>query len=181
MRHILTSVFLIVLLFPALALGGEVKLEDLVITNGLYFKKFTNIPFTGKVTEGKEQGRLKDGKRVGVWVEYNKDGRVSTETTYENGKEIIWVLYGYHSNGQVNSIRTLKKRKRVVMSKGPFQREGPTIRYWENGQLQTKGTRGNWHRKSTRRKSEAGGNISTAGVLEVRRPGLLCGLLSLDK
>ena len=61
MRHILASVFLVVLLFPALALGGEIKLEDLVITNGLYFTKFTNIPFTGKVTgrEGETREREK--------------------------------------------------------------------------------------------------------------------------
>ena len=66
-------------------MGGEVKLKDLVITNGLYFKKFTEVPFTGKVT-GKEQGRLKNGKRVGVWIEYDGNGRVSKEVTYENGK-----------------------------------------------------------------------------------------------
>ena len=76
---------LVVLLLPALAMGGEVKLKDLVITNGLYFKKFTEVPFTGKVT-GKEQGRLKNGKRVGVWIEYDGNGRVSKEVTYENGK-----------------------------------------------------------------------------------------------
>ena len=78
---------LVVLLFPALAMGGEVKLKDLVITNGLYFKKFTEVPFTGKVT-GKEQGRLKNGKRVGVWIEYDGNGRVSKEVTYENGVRV---------------------------------------------------------------------------------------------
>jgi len=85
MRQILASMVLVVLLFPALAMGGEVKLKDLVITNGLYLKKFTEVPFTGKVT-GKEQGRLKNGKRVGVWIEYDGNGRVSKEVTYENGK-----------------------------------------------------------------------------------------------
>jgi hypothetical protein len=85
MRQILASMVLVVLLFPALAMGGEVKLKDLVITSGLYFKKFTEVPFTGKVT-GKEQGRLKNGKRVGVWIEYDGNGRVSKEVTYENGK-----------------------------------------------------------------------------------------------
>ena len=78
---------LVVLLFPALAMGGEVKLKDLVIRSGLYFKKFTEVPFTGKVT-GKEQGRLKNGKRVGVWIEYDGNGRVSKEVTYENGVRV---------------------------------------------------------------------------------------------
>ena len=129
MRHILASVFLIVLLFPALALGGEVKLKDLVITNGLYFKKFTNIPFTGKVT-GKEQGSFKDGKRVGVWLVYDSNGRVSKEVTYENGKKVTWVQYKYHSNGQVRTKETYKD--------GKFN--GPWAGYHENGLLLTKGT-----------------------------------------
>ena len=129
MRHILTSVFLVVLLFPALALGGEVKLEDLVITHGLYFKKFTNIPFTGKVT-GKVQGSFKDGKRVGVWIVYNLNGRVSKEVTYENGKKVTWVQYKYHSNGQLRTKETYKD--------GKF--DGPWVDYHENGQLLTKGT-----------------------------------------
>jgi hypothetical protein len=58
MRHILTSVVLLVLLFPSLALGET--LGELVQREGLHYKKFTDVPFTGKVT-GKEQGKLKDG------------------------------------------------------------------------------------------------------------------------
>ena len=130
MRHILASVVLLVLLFPALALGETVKLEDLVVTDGLYYKKFTNIPFTGKVTEGREQGRLKNGKKVGVWVEYYGNGRVSKEVTYENGKKVTWVQYKYHSNGQLRTKETYKD--------GKF--DGPWVGYHENGQLLMKGT-----------------------------------------
>ena len=90
-------------------MAGEVKFKDLVITNGLYFKKLTNIPFTGKVTEGREQGRLKNGKKVGVWVEYDGNGRVSKEVTYENGKKVTWVKYKYHSNGQLRTKETYKE------------------------------------------------------------------------
>ena len=53
MRHILTSVILLVLLFPALALGET--MDDLVKRDGLHYKKFTDVPFTGEVT-GKKQG-----------------------------------------------------------------------------------------------------------------------------
>ena len=60
MRHILTSVVLVVLLFSSLASGETVKWENLVLRENLYYKKFTEVPFTGKVT-GKEQGKLKDG------------------------------------------------------------------------------------------------------------------------
>ena len=51
MRHILTSVVLVVLLFPALALGET--MDDLMIKDGLYYKNYYKIlfgvPFTGKV------------------------------------------------------------------------------------------------------------------------------------
>ena len=52
MRQILTSVVLVVLLFPALVLGETIKTEDLVKRDGRYYKKFATVPFTGKVTGG---------------------------------------------------------------------------------------------------------------------------------
>ena len=75
MRHIVTSVFLIVPPFPALVLGGEVKFDDLVETKGLYYKKFTDVPFTGKTT-GKIQGSFRNGKKHGPFVGYFDNGRV---------------------------------------------------------------------------------------------------------
>ena len=41
--------------------------DDLVEQEGLFYKKFTDVPFTGKIT-GNEQGVLKDGKKDGPWV-----------------------------------------------------------------------------------------------------------------
>ena len=75
MRQILASMVLVVLLFPSLALGETVKFEDLVITDGLYYKKFSDVPFTGKVT-GKKQGSFKDGKQHGPWVTYWYNGQL---------------------------------------------------------------------------------------------------------
>ena len=40
---------------------------DLVERNDLYYEKFTDVPFNGKVT-GEEQGSFKSGKREGAWV-----------------------------------------------------------------------------------------------------------------
>ena len=49
MKHILTTVFLVVLLFPALALVGEVTMDDLVYWEGLDYDKYYDTPFTGDV------------------------------------------------------------------------------------------------------------------------------------
>ena len=43
--------------------------DDLVEERGLFYKKFSGVPFTGKVT-GRVQGELKDGKMDGPWVKY---------------------------------------------------------------------------------------------------------------
>ena len=87
MRHILTSLVLVVLLFPSFALGEY--WGDLVLRYGLYYKKFTEVPFTGKV-EGEQQGKLKDGKLEGPWVDYYKDGTVDYgwTGTFKDGEKV---------------------------------------------------------------------------------------------
>ena len=124
MRHILTSVFLIVLLFPALALGGKtIKVEDLVLRNGLFFKKFSDVPFTGKIT-GKVQGSFKEGKQDGPWVYYHENGQLWKIVTYKDGKKDgSWV--SYWDNGQLWSKGTRKDGMLV----------GPWVYYFENGVL----------------------------------------------
>ena len=117
-----------VLLFPSLALGETVKDEDLVLRDGLYYKKFTDVPFTGKIT-GEFQGKLKNGKKEGPWVVYHKNGQLSSKGTFKNGwKEGPWVTY--YDNGQLET-------------KGDYKNvrfEGPWVVYHDNGQLMSKGT-----------------------------------------
>ena len=50
MRHALASLLLALFLFPSISIGGEFKYEGLVVTDGPYYKTFTDIPFTGKIT-----------------------------------------------------------------------------------------------------------------------------------
>ena len=85
MERILTSMVLMVLLFPTLALGETMK--DLVERDGLFYKKFTDVPFTGKVT-GKNQGSFKNGKRDGPWAWYYDNGRIEEKGTYKDGEKI---------------------------------------------------------------------------------------------
>ena len=86
MKHLLAPILLLVFLFPSLALGLEVTLDDLVERDGVYYKKFTDVPFSGKVT-GQGQGELKDGVKDGPWVSYRKDGTVDEKDTgtYKTG------------------------------------------------------------------------------------------------
>jgi antitoxin component YwqK of YwqJK toxin-antitoxin module len=50
-------------------------MEDLVERDGLHYKKFTDVPFTGEVTS-KGEGSFKDGKEDGPWVYYYRNGQV---------------------------------------------------------------------------------------------------------
>ena len=89
MKHILAPIFLLVFMFPSLALSEEVTIDDLVWRDGLFYKKFTEAPFSGKVT-GIEQGSIKNGKREGPWVQYHEDGTVNEKYigTYKNGVKV---------------------------------------------------------------------------------------------
>jgi antitoxin component YwqK of YwqJK toxin-antitoxin module len=64
-------------------------LDDLVEREGLYYKKFSDVPFSGKIT-GIIQSSFKNGKKEGAWVAYYKDGTVDKEYTgtFKNGKKI---------------------------------------------------------------------------------------------
>ena len=126
MKHILASLVLTVLLFPALALGETMK--DLVERDGLYYKKFPGVPFTGTVT-GITQGVFRNGKKEGPWVNYHENEQVDAKGTYKDGKaDGPWVYY--YENGQLRSKGTFKDGKQ----------DGTWIHYYENGQLLEKGT-----------------------------------------
>ena len=102
--------------------------DDLVEREGLYYKKFTDVPFKGEVT-GKEQGKLKDGKKDGPHVGYWKNGQLSYKGTYKDGKrDGPWIRY--HDNGQLWRKVTYKDGKK----------DGPWVGYNEDGTVYEKWT-----------------------------------------
>ncbi len=152
MNRTIASLVLALFLFPSLAMGDSVKYGDLVERDGLYYKKFTDVPFTGNVT-GKKQGSFRNGKKEGPWVSYHENGQFGGKGTFKDGKEDgSWVYY--HENGKVSMKLTYVEGK----LDGPFvsyyengrlqeqgtlkdgKREGPYVNYWENGKLVVKGT-----------------------------------------
>ena len=134
MKHILAPIFLMVFLFPSLALGekmgdlvvkgkgflcetiglgctASVDMKDLVEREGLYYKKFSDVPFTGKTT-GETQGSYKNGKKDGPFVSYYDNGKLKYKGTFKDGKQDgPWV--GYHNNGQLYFQGTYKNGVKV--------------------------------------------------------------------
>ena len=104
-------------------------MDDLVERNGLYYyKQFTDVLFTGKLTGG-DQESFKNGKKEGIWVVgYYDNGQVMIKGNFKNGKhQGAWVEY--HKNGKLKSKSNYKNGKE----------EGASVYYWDNGELQSKG------------------------------------------
>ena len=115
---------LLSLSFPSV---GE-TIGDLVKREGIYYKKFSDVPFTGKV-EGLVQGSFKDGLTEGLWVEYHDNGQVWFKGKYKDGKrEDLW--FGYYGNGQLWFKRNYKDGKR----------EGISLTYYGDGSVQLEQT-----------------------------------------
>jgi antitoxin component YwqK of YwqJK toxin-antitoxin module len=104
----------------ALPSWGE-TMDDLVQRDGIYYKKFSDVPFTGEI-KGLDRGKLKDGKFHGPWVYYRADGQLWGKGEYKSGKkEGPWIYY--HANGE-------------LFMKGGFnngKREGLWFEYFNDG------------------------------------------------
>ena len=87
----LTFLTCLIFLLPNVVMSEE--MGDLVEREGLYYEKFTDVPFTGKVT-GNPQGSYKNGFREGAWVGYHVNGQLSWKGNYKNSQhEGFWVSY----------------------------------------------------------------------------------------
>ena len=152
MRFLISSILTLLLSFSSSVLSETVDFYDLVERDGLLYKKFTDVPFTGEV-EGEKQGRVKDGKKEGEWVWYYDNGQLDWKGTYRNGKkEGEWVLYhdngqlslkGTYRNGQLEGEWVLYRDNGQLWRKGTYRngkKEGEWVRYGDDGQLWSKET-----------------------------------------
>ena len=131
MQKTIPTIFLVFAVLFATAgtsWSQEVDYLDLVQRDGLYYRPFTDVPFTGEVT-GWRQGSIKDGKRIGLWVSYYSKGQLWDKGNYINGeRDGPWI--SYWDNGQ-------------LFYKGNYvngERHGPWVGYYDNGQLSYKGS-----------------------------------------
>ena len=115
---IIPLVLMCLMSFPS----WSVTYDDLVERDGLYYKNFTDVPFTGEVTGKKKRGKIVKGIREGTWVTYYDNGQLWDKGEYTNGiREGTWVRY--HDNGQ-------------LMMKGDYKngkREGTWVDYNRDG------------------------------------------------
>ena len=93
MKYLLTAIICMFLFPPAVTLGETINADNLVYREGIYYKEFSETPFTGTV-EGRMQGALSNGKREGIWLTFWNNGQVQSEGEYINGKaEGSWLVF----------------------------------------------------------------------------------------
>ncbi len=83
----------------------SIQMEEVVKRDSTYYKKFSNIPFSGHIESYHPNGQLKIigdmsvGKKVGNWVEYYMNGIKKSEGQFAKGKRNgTWVYYFLNAN-----------------------------------------------------------------------------------
>ena len=68
-------------------------MDDLVLREGILYKKFSDVPFSGKVT-GSYKGLIKNGKKEDSWSYFYENGQLAGKGNWKKGKqEGVWVYY----------------------------------------------------------------------------------------
>ena len=109
MKTLLTLLTCLFILSPNVVLSETIY--DLVKRNGLQYQKYSDVPFSGKVS-GTHQGKFRNGKREGAWVVYWENGTVDKKYTgtYKNDKrDGAWIYYNY--DGQLSAKGNFKNGK----------------------------------------------------------------------
>ena len=94
------------LLFTSVGWSKDVSMDDLVQRDGLYYEKYTDVPFTGNVI-GQQQGKISKGKREGEWLNYYENGQLEYKKYYKDDKFDGEWLY-YNKNGQLEISKIYK-------------------------------------------------------------------------
>ena len=161
----LTPILILSLLF--LSCGDsqkDIHVRELVkMDNGLYTKKFSDEPITGKVyglfgedyhKKRVDLGNLRDGKKEGKWVwYYHSTGKKGYKNSYKDGK-LDGLSTEWYENGQMKYKGTYKNGKLDGLStwwyengqkewEGTFndgKQDGLYTIWWENGQMKSEVT-----------------------------------------
>ena len=83
----------------------SIPIDEIVKRDDTFYRKFSNIPFSGHIESYHPNGQLKivgdllDGKKVGNWIEYYLSGIKKSEGQFNNGKKDgPWVYYFLNAN-----------------------------------------------------------------------------------
>ncbi len=128
-KTIITQISIVVVVLATsigLVFAQNIRLDDLENRNGIYYKRDSNVPFTGEVRVGTRggEGMIQDGRRDGTWTKYFPNGALLQKQTYKDGfLDGPWLTF--YVTGQLRSEKTYKGGKL----------EGPWLNYSVKGEL----------------------------------------------
>ena len=150
------------LLFTSVGWSKDIPLDDLIEKDGLYYEKFTEKPFTGKVT-GIKKGKIHKGIKKGKWIEYWESGTLKESYTIKRGnRHGEYLKYylcpphdtlpslplahreegeekvKYYENGQSKEKSIYNGQLYIKGNYKDDKQEGEILVYYENGQLKYK-------------------------------------------
>ena len=83
----------------------SIQMDEIVKRDDTFYRKFSNIPFSGHIESYHPNGQLKiigdlsDGKKVGNWIEYYLSGIKKSEGQFADGKKDgPWLYYFLNAN-----------------------------------------------------------------------------------
>jgi antitoxin component YwqK of YwqJK toxin-antitoxin module len=118
----LLSLLLILFMFYA-AKTYAMHNDNLIVTDGIFYKADTLQKFTG-VTTGKEQFSIENGILEGPYSRFYDNGRLREEGNFSKGK-MQGIIYYYYPNGQL---------KRIANYQFGIK-DGEMVEYWSNGMM----------------------------------------------
>lgn len=106
------------------ALEVPVEISLLAEQRGLfYYPRDAEYPFTGEVNAGPERGKVKDGKKEGLWIRHHDNGQVAHEGAYKNGKrEGPWAFFNRQGTKDQASSITYRNGEKVSETVGAVNR-----------------------------------------------------------
>ena len=109
----LLKFFLVIFLIASLRFEQSLAetMDDLIHREGIWFKRFTDYPFTGSIF-GQYQGKMVNGKMEGDWVGYYPSGQLWWKGFYKNGKEEGYHI-AYFEDGKINKKHTGKYQEGI--------------------------------------------------------------------
>ena len=94
----------------------SIKMDEVVKRDNTFYKKFSNIPFSGHIESYHPNGQLKiigefsEGKKIGKWVEYYESGKLREENYWDKGTMVgEWIQY--YESGQISNKQEYKNGK----------------------------------------------------------------------
>ena len=85
-------------MFNSISWSKDIYFKNLLKKDGIFYEKFSDVPFTGKIT-GPLKGTFKKGMKYGEFIKYYSDGKILSKINYfENRLDGSWIEYYRNGN-----------------------------------------------------------------------------------